>query len=67
MLRVGMDLLRRRKRGLQSVNGEKGDGNGKERANDLLSVLVKANQDVGLPEAQRMSDEEVIARECCSI
>ena len=29
---------------------------------DLLSVLVKANTDKSIPEAQRMSDEDVLAR-----
>ena len=31
---------------------------------DLLSALVKANLDAGLPDSQRLSDEDVLNREC---
>lgn len=31
---------------------------------DLLTALIKANMDTSLPESQRMTDEDVLAREC---
>lgn len=67
MLRIGVDLLHQRKQGdFGTASGEnsKRDWDEKEPAKDLLTVLVKANQDTELPDSQRMSDEEVIARKC---
>ena len=59
MLRIGADLLEQRKRGVfKTAKNEKTADPPK----DLLTVLMKANQDTDLPETQRMSDEEVVAR-----
>ncbi|KAL5478249.1 hypothetical protein ACEPAI_2433 [Sanghuangporus weigelae] len=61
MQRIGQELLREKK---TSVNGkfyeerEQGRGRGK----DLLSVLVRANMDVELPDSQRIPDEDVLAQ-----
>lgn len=66
MRRIGEELLRRRK---SEILGEKLDIDGsmeKDTADlkgkDLLSALVRANLDLDLPENQRMSDEDVLAR-----
>ena len=58
MLRIGAELLQQRKRGEFGIGTEKGDRSQR----DLLTVLVKANQDPDIPESQRMDDEEVIAQ-----
>lgn len=60
MERIGRDLLRQSKEHL-AATGEKGDG---WRARDLLSLLVRSNMSKDIPEHQRMSDEDVIARMC---
>ena len=41
-----------------AIGTEKGDRSQR----DLLTVLVKANQDPDIPESQRMDDDEVIAQ-----
>ena len=33
---------------------------------DLLSVLINANMDADVPESQRLSDDDVLARTFCS-
>ena len=76
MLRIGTELLRQCKEAelaygqRHKENGLNHDTEGKEwedngsvdQAKDLLSVLYRANQDVDLPESQRMSEDEAIAR-----
>jgi hypothetical protein len=32
---------------------------------DLLSLLIRANMATDLPESQRLSEDDVIARTCC--
>ena len=66
MQRIGEELLRQRKR---IVLGEKVEVD-KEiekdtadlKGRDLLTVLVQANMDTEIPESQRMSDDDVVAR-----
>ena len=58
MLRIGAELLQQRKRGEFGLGTEKDEGSQR----DLLTVLVKANQDPDIPESQRMDDDEVIAQ-----
>ncbi|KAJ7496541.1 cytochrome P450 [Mycena latifolia] len=57
MTRIGRKLLQDSKNEM-AENGtfEKG------RARDLLSLLVHANTDKGIPESQRLSDEDVLAQ-----
>jgi hypothetical protein len=52
MSRIGKQLLRESKASI----GDKGT------ARDLLSLLVKSNMAKDLPESQRLSDEDVLAR-----
>jgi hypothetical protein len=63
MSRIGQDLVRDIKANISTKatgNGfvEKGD----MQARDLLSLLIRANMSTDLPEDQRLSDEDVIAR-----
>ncbi len=58
MDRIGRELLADAKSFLHA-SGEKGTS---WRARDLLSLLVRANTDDDLPESQRMSDTDVLAR-----
>ena len=62
MRRIGQELLREKKIKIdENADEEKEQGRGGGK--DLLSVLVRANMDTELPESQRMSDEDVLARE----
>ena len=61
MRRIGQELLREKKINIDdNIDEEKEQGRGSGK--DLLSVLVRANMDTELPESQRMSDEDVLAR-----
>lgn len=57
MDRIGNSLLVEAK--LNLANGDASEAQGR----DILSLLVRANTDKNLPENQRLSDEEVLARE----
>ena len=50
-----------------SIMAEKASGKGFERKDvqgrDLLTLLIKANMATDIPENQRLTDEEVLARE----
>lgn len=54
---IGEKLLAERK---AAIIGEKPEI---QRSRDLLTLLLKANLNPDLPENQRLSDEDVIARE----
>jgi len=54
MSRIGRELLRESK-----ATGETSSS----QARDLLSLLVRANMAKDLPESQRLSDEDVLARQ----
>jgi hypothetical protein len=56
MARIGRDILRRNKNEMAENAFEQG------RARDLLSLLVRANTAKDIPESQRLSEEEVLAR-----
>lgn len=66
MERIGSELLRDSKAAVQKENLENGKAQSKDtwRRRDLLSLLLKANMATDLPPSQRMSDEDVLAREC---
>ena len=55
MARIGNQLLRESKAKVADT-GEKASGR------DLLSLLVRANMAFDVPENQRMSDKDVLAR-----
>ena len=59
MRRIGLQLLERSKRDM-AESGTYEHGTGKAR--DLLSLLVRANTSKEIPLAQRLSDEDVLAR-----
>jgi hypothetical protein len=58
MNRIGMELLRESK--ATAIVSDRKDVVGRR---DLLSLLTRANMDEELPEGQRLSDEDVLARE----
>ena len=65
MRRIGLQLIAEKK---AAILGEKtSEKQGVERKDvqgrDLLSLLIKANMAVDIPENQRLSDEEVLARQ----
>lgn len=61
MRRIGQDMVRHKK---ESVQLEKlGSLPPSSRPRDLLSLLIRNNMEPGLPESQRLSDEDVLARE----
>jgi hypothetical protein len=70
MARIGQQILRDSRAAIvASSNQNHGlDSAGKGGANgrDLLSLLIRANMSRDLPECQRMSDEDVLAREFSS-
>lgn len=70
MNRIGRELVEERKSavlGKKQKDGRKDeDDRGGIVGRDLLSTLVQANMDTELPDNQRMSDEDVLARELTS-
>lgn len=63
MARIGKELLANAKTAARASATEKG-GIGKNSLDgrDLLSLLVKANMATDVPESQRLSDADVLAR-----
>ena len=55
MDRIGNQLLRESKAAVEGASE-------KQNSRDLLSLLVRANMSKDLPESQRMSDHDVLAR-----
>jgi hypothetical protein len=60
MFSIGRQIVSESKVNMKASNGEKNLGGGR----DLLSILLKANMSTNIPEAQRLSDAEVVARAC---
>lgn len=58
MNRIGVELLDESKEFFRA-SGEKANYGSR----DLLSLLVRANTSTDIPESQRMTDKDVIARE----
>jgi len=58
MKRIGRDLLDASKAAAATSDGDKGS----TRSRDLLSLLVRANTAVDLPDSQRLSDADVVAQ-----
>ncbi|KAJ7275844.1 cytochrome P450 [Mycena rebaudengoi] len=61
MMRIGRQLLAESKKEIAE-----GGAFQTARSRDLLSLLVRANTSKDVPESQRLSDEDVLARECLS-
>ena len=62
MRRIGLKLIAEKKASILQTSGqtvEKKDVHGR----DLLTLLIKANMATDIPESQRLTDEEVLARE----
>lgn len=61
MGRIGHQLLNDSKAAIAASEKEEKDT---VRGRDLLSLLVRANTATDIPDHQRMSDEDVLARTC---
>lgn len=73
MRRIGMQLVEEKKAALRAqaqptaTNSEKEGVSRKDmEGRDLLTLLLKANMANDIPEGQRLTDEEVLAREYIS-
>lgn len=62
MQRIGLQLVAEKKAQIlkAATTGEKGDEALHSR--DLLTLLIKANMATDIPENQRLSDDDVLAR-----
>lgn len=65
MRRIGLQLIAEKKSAILAESREKGRGVEKKdlTERDLLTLLIKANLATDIPDNQRLSDEEVLARE----
>ena len=68
MRRIGAQLIAEKKAAIlrdRSENKEKDGGIERSdmRGRDLLTLLLKANMATDIPDSQRLSDEDVLARE----
>ena len=71
MQKIGMQLVREK---MAEIARERTEKNGQEKSSfegverkalqgrDLLTLLIKANMATDIPESQRLSDEDVLAR-----
>ena len=75
MRRIGMQLIQEKK---AEIMRERAGRKEKEaafdgierrdlRSRDLLTLLIKANMATDIPDNQRLTDEEVLARASCSL
>ena len=70
MRRIGMQLIQEKKEAIIHERAEKNEqGKSFDRierrdlqSRDLLTLLIKANMASDIPESQRLSDEDVLAR-----
>ncbi|KAI0364501.1 cytochrome P450 [Pilatotrama ljubarskyi] len=65
MRRIGMELLQEKKAEIRRELAESRDGSVQRKdvhGRDLLTLLLKANMATDIPENQRLSDEDVLAR-----
>lgn len=62
MRRIGLGLLRDSRQKI--AEGHSADSAG---SRDLLSLLVRANMSKDIPESQRLSEEDVLARKCSGL
>ena len=66
MKRIGRKLMADKKAAIlaESDSAKQGPERKDMHDRDLLSLLIKANMAVDIPEDQRLTDDEVLAREC---
>jgi hypothetical protein len=62
MTRIGHQLLNKGK--VVAAELEEGRKESDVQGRDLLSLLIRANMSSDLPDSQRLSDEDVLARTC---
>ena len=65
MQRIGMQLLQQKKAEIMREHSEKSTGALEKKdvqGRDLLTLLIKANMATDIPDDQRLTDEEVVAR-----
>ena len=68
MHRVGLQLIREKRAAIMGDNNnEKAEKQTDLQSRDLLTLLIKANMGLDIPENQRMSEEDILARECCRL
>ena len=65
---IGMQLVAEKKAAIQRELAEsKEKGRNDMRSRDLLTLLLKANMATDIPDSQRLSDDDVLGREYCSV
>jgi len=64
--RIGSQIIQQRKTALLSEHHYNGSAVLKQdvEGHDLLSLLIKSNIAADVPESMRMSDSEILSREC---
>ena len=72
MRRIGLQLIAEKKAAILAeqnalVEEKEGLANKDVKGRDLLTLLIKANMAVDIPDHQRLSEEEVLARESFNI
>ena len=66
MRRIGTQLIQEKKAQIQREMSESKNGSFAQKelqGRDLLTLLLKANMATDIPDSQRLSDEDVLARE----
>ena len=65
MSRIGRQLMAEKKAAILAESQGKGRGVSKKDVSgrDLLTLLIKANMATDIPDNQRLTDDEVLARE----
>ena len=65
MRKIGLGLVAEKKAAILADSQGKGRGVEKKDVSgrDLLTLLIKANMATDIPDSQRLSDDEVLARE----
>ncbi len=66
MHRIGLQLIADKKAAIIAEKHSEKEGLERKdmQGRDLLTLLIKANMATDIPENQRLTDEEVLAREC---
>ena len=66
MRRIGLQLIADKKAAIIAEKHSEKEGLERKdmQGRDLLTLLIKANMATDIPENQRLTDEEVLAREC---
>jgi hypothetical protein len=66
MTRIGRQIVRESKAAIAASTAEKENfcpaKKTESQSRDLLSLLIRANMDTAVPENQRLTDEDVVAR-----